>query len=354
MHPLIRCVRPLTWSLLSSAVWLRTARSYKVPFSSTSLTAATMQARLQKLQDIIGEDPGDRGMRELIVEGDFVAAAQLLGGLDPPQSIVVVSGFPCCVDHTPPTETDGPPGAAALVQAALALGHSVTLVVDECNRDVFAAAVEHLQSLTNFTMECFPAQLSDDDEKRLQSLIDKTQLLLSCERTGPGADGQCYTMRGIDMTARGLIAPLHRLVTKNTPFIGIGDGGNELGMGKVIDRIRSSTKINKGDEIGCVVAADYLISASVSNWGGYALAAGAALARASKEASDESELESLVQEWVKKCVPDEQQEIDLLNRCVAKGCRDGVSGRMEATVDGMPLETSLQCLRDLRAAALQK
>jgi hypothetical protein len=34
------------------------------------------------------------------------------------------------------------------------------------------------------------------------------------------------------------------------------------------------------------------------------------------------------------------------------GCRDGVSGKREATVDGMPLETSMQCLRDIRDAAL--
>ena len=42
----------------------------------------------------------------------------------------------------------------------------------------------------------------------------------------------------------------------------------------------------------------------------------------------------------------------LLERCVAKGCRDGVSGKVEATVDGMPLETSMECLRAIRQASL--
>jgi len=63
-------------------------------------------------------------------------------------------------------------------------------------------------------------------------------------------------------------------------------------------------------------------------------------------------LDVTLDEWVKACVPTEEEEIALLNRCVAAGCRDGVSGNMEATVDGMPLETSLVCLRNIRNAAM--
>jgi D-glutamate cyclase len=170
-------------------------------------------------------------------------------------------------------------------------------------------------------------------------------------------------MRGIDMTARGLIAPLHRFVTERrseTRFIAIGDGGNELGMGKVIDAIR--LHIAQGENIGCVVAADYLIAASVSNWGGYALAAAVALIRAHAELKENTTLKSsyihhetverVIEKWVGQCLPTEMEETELLERCVAAGCRDGVTGRLEATVDGMPLATSLQCLRDIRAAAL--
>eukprot|EP00952_Eustigmatos_sp_NYUAD-ZCMA_P005446 23797-Eustigmatos_ZCMA.PRE.1 len=63
------------------------------------------------------------------------------------------------------------------------------------------------------------------------------------------------------------------------PSIGIGDGGNELGMGKVIDLIYESC-IPDAERIGCVVPTNYLIVASVSNWGGYALAAAIALVAA--------------------------------------------------------------------------
>jgi hypothetical protein len=157
-------------------------------------------------------------------------------------------------------------------------------------------------------------------------------------------------MRAIDMTEKQLIAPIHTLVelamSRGTPFLAIGDGGNELGMGKVYDAILANPQISNGETIGAVLAADHLVAASVSNWGGYALAAGAALVRSTEDNS------KTVQEWIEACLPSEADEVALLDKCVAAGCRDGVSGRMESTVDGMPLETSLECLRNIRQISL--
>jgi len=334
-------------------------------------SSINIEDRIQKIQDIIGTDAGGRGMKALICPGDLLAAGRVLGTLEANKQVIVLSGFPCCVDQTPPTETDGPPGSLALCQTSLALGHRVVFVTDDCNQAVFAAAAEDLMKATSsksaqFSMQTFPADLSTEDES-LQQLATDCDLLVACERAGPGRDGKYYTMRGIDMNAngRGLVAPLDRLVTelrKTTKqqqgplFLAVGDGGNELGMGKVIDAIRNN--IPKGDQIGCVVAADHLVAASVSNWGGYALSAAAALWRATQDlrfaTSGEEQAEKVIQEWIELCLPTEDMEIALLDRCVKAGCRDGVSGRMEATVDGMPLERSLQCLRDIRSAALGK
>jgi hypothetical protein len=52
----------------------------------------------------------------------------------------------------------------------------------------------------------------------------------------------------------------------------IGDGGNELGMGKVKNEVEKY--VEHGEQIACVVSCDYLITAGVSNWGGYAIAVG--------------------------------------------------------------------------------
>jgi len=126
-----------------------------------------------------------------------------------------------------------------------------------------------------------------------------------------------------------------------------------LGMGKVIDKIYKH--IPNGEKIGCVTPADHLIAASVSNWGAYALIAAAAVVRfhdidvkfGSPGSSDEKK------EWIDTVLPSEEAETQLLHRCVAAGCRDGVSGKLEATIDGMPLERSMECLREIRKAALE-
>ena len=317
-------------------------------FPTTTMTTKLQKERIQQLQDIIGTDAGNRGMKALIVPGDLEEASRIFGQQPKSNTIILLSGFPCCVHDTPPTETDGPPGTVALARAALALGMRVVVVTDDCNREVFAAALERATG-TSSTTSSSPVQLVSFGPNAVaadfEKLASSCDLLVACERAGPGPDGRCYTMRGTDMT--GLVAPLHLLVEQcraaQVPFLAVGDGGNEMGMGRVRDRIVKN--IPKGGQIGCVVAADRLIAASVSNWGGYALAAGAALMRAGDD-------EAAIVEWVDKCLPTEQDEIDLLNRCVACGCRDGVSGKVEATVDGMPLETSLQCLRDIRRAAL--
>lgn len=330
--------------------------------------------RIAGIQAIIGTDAGDRGMKALIVPGDLFQAAEIFVRRASPtcsrrRLLVVLSGFPCCVDYTPPTETDGPSGAVAIGRAGLALGYlRVVIVTDECNHQVYQVACAG----TEIVVESFPAipstssctiststststsgNFTEQDEARFSALKESCSLLIACERPGPSQDGRCYTMKGIDMTARGLIAPLHRFVDEcpNVPFLAIGDGGNELGMGKVYDDIVKQFIAN-GATIGCVVKADHLIAASVSNWGGYALAASAALVKATNDSEGHGNVDAVVDEWTRRCLPTEQEEIDLLQRCVAVGCRDGVSGKMEATVDGLPLARSLQCLRDIRQACI--
>lgn len=311
------------------------------------------ESSISNIDALIGTDAGGRGMKHLIVPGDLQKASSIFANLKPPSHVLVLSGFPCCVTQVPPTETDGPPGAIALARAAFHLGHDVTVVTDECNRDVFAAAMKDLEWATEkLSLACFPSKLTSNDEERLEELAKSCGLILACERAGPAGDGNCYTMRGIDMTGLGLIAPIHTLMEKapSVPFLAIGDGGNELGMGKVLAQVEAH--IPKGEKIGCAVAADHLVAASVSNWGGYALAAGAAVMRAAQECRSEGEFATKRSEWITACLPTEADEVALLNRCVDVGCRDGVSGQVEATVDGMPLETSMEALRSIHQAAL--
>ncbi len=134
-------------------------------------------------------------------------------------------------------------------------------------------------------------------------------------------------MRGLDITESTEPADrLFRLAQKvhaNTRTIGIGDGGNEIGMGK-IPHETIVKNIPNGDLIHCRVPTDHLIVAGVSNWGAYALAAGLFVLLDRKPPAD---------------LFDPDRELAILEAMVREGpLVDGVTGQQTATVDGLTWE----------------
>lgn len=53
-------------------------------------------------------------------------------------------------------------------------------------------------------------------------------------------------------------------------------------------------------------------------------------------------------ELLRLFLPSDEQEECMCSRMVAAGARDGISGKAELSVDGMPLTRSLDMLRTLR------
>jgi hypothetical protein len=143
-------------------------------------------------------------------------------------------------------------------------------------------------------------------------------------------------MRGRDITD--LMCPAHLLfeaaARKNVITIGIGDGGNEIGMGKIPwDIIRRN--IPGGDKVACRVPTDHLIVAGISNWGAYGLAAGVMALLGAKPSDD---------------LFDVNREHELLQLMVDKGpLVDGVTGKQTATVDGLDFQRYGRILEQLRA-----
>jgi hypothetical protein len=111
-------------------------------------------------------------------------------------------------------------------------------------------------------------------------------------------------------------------------------------MGKIYQRILES-RVPNAQQIACVVPTTHLLVCSVSNWGGYALAAAAALIASFRQQRD---ARALLGEFL----PSDDEERRMCSRMVEEGARDGVSGLLECSVDGMPLEASLDVLRCLR------
>src|SRR5690606_16343542 len=99
---------------------------------------------------------------------------------------------------------------------------------------------------------------------------------------------RCLNMRGLpieDWTVD--FSPAFESPPPGIVTIGIGDGGNEIGLGKfdwldLHDRLAHVAD----PRILCRVAADHAILAGTSNWGGYGLAAATAVAAGSPAAFD--------------------------------------------------------------------
>jgi hypothetical protein len=128
-------------------------------------------------------------------------------------------------------------------------------------------------------------------------------------------------MRGLDITS--FTSPAHHLLETapaHVATIGIGDGGNELGMGKIPWEVVADN-IPSGEKIACRIPTTHLIVAGVSNWGAYALAAGMIFLSGKRELSRLFDGVREAQLW----------ESVLLKVPLV----DGVTGRPELSVDGL-------------------
>jgi hypothetical protein len=285
---------------------------------------------LTQLRDLIQIDIGNRGLRtdperNLInaCPDDFRLACQSIAE-HPSPMLAIVTGFFIPTATPPAGETDGPLGALFLARALTPLGISVALVTDDFCMRALEAGLDECGLRERVPLIALPSaaeasKMSDSDYGRALRDLPTTHLL-AIERVGPNCDNCCHTMRGRDITA--LVSPAHRLFQSAKPIvtIGIGDGGNEIGMGKIPAEI-IARNIPNGNLVACQIATDYLIVCGVSNWGAYALAAGIAHLR--KQTLDAG-------------LFDPQLERRILEIMVQAGpLVDGVTGTPSATVDGL-------------------
>ena len=196
--------------------------------------------------------------------------------------MAVTTGFPCLTQYEVKEETDGLPGALAVCQALLCLGKEVTLIVDVSNATLFNLCADFMTSIgglkskiTVLLLENARELIQQEEDASASDSSPYFDCLLAIERVGRNKDGAYRSMKGHNISE--YVDPIDSLFeeAQRNPLvttIGIGDGGNELGMGKVFEAVREH--IPSGEKIGCVVPSDCLIAAGVSNWAGHALAAG--------------------------------------------------------------------------------
>lgn len=273
----------------------------------------------ESIEDLIlGQDK--RGVAELRphLPADFCAqAAQYI--LDHPGDAVIVTGFYILSAGRP--ESDGPPGAIAIGQALRALGRRVTYVTDQYS----AALMRGLLGGEPEVVE-FPIADVDTSRRTAAELLArlKPSLLVSIERCGRTGDDAYLNMRSLDITQ--YTARVDYLFESGIPSVGIGDGGNEIGMGNLAQFIPSVDTL-PGDP--AVTKVDRLVIASVSNWGGYGLVA------------------SLSRLVGRNLLPSVEDETRMIIRAVDLGAVDGTTGEQKYYVDGFTTEENGQLLERL-------
>lgn len=258
------------------------------------------------VEDII-LDHDKRGVTHLrpFLQADFCDdAARLIAGTS--GTAMIVTGFYIMGAQLP--ETDGPPGALAIGRALQAMGREVVYVTDNVTHSVMQGLVGDEAEVVDFPIT--DDQASKEYAKQLLARVNPG-VIIAIERCSLTADGAYLNMRGRDISQWN--ARVDHLFTDHPATVGIGDGGNEIGMGNLIKEIPGVETLPDNP---AATKTSKLIITSVSNWGGYGLAA------------------SLSKVAGRNLLPSVEDEAETLKRTVDLGSVDGFSSEPRYEVDG--------------------
>jgi hypothetical protein len=274
----------------------------------------------------------------------LIAARQILKALGRGKVVFLVTGAGD-PQFLPAGETDGPPGVAALALAIhAATGAIPILLTDEpyvanlqatalgCGLGIRDPA---LLAMTPFTTTVLPLVSGEAAQDQARSYIERfaPAMMISIEKLGPNPQGVTCSSTGTPSTPeRGRAEYLFdRARDLKIPTLGVGDNGNEIGFGKILDAVHKHKP--NGEKLGTRVATDVLVAANTSNWGAYGVEAALAAILGRPELMHSAETERR-----------------MLEACVAAHGVDGSTGRHVLAVDGMPAEvqyavvTMLACI----------
>ncbi len=278
---------------------------------------------ISRIEDIVLQDDM-RGMTALkphMPASYMSLCADLL--LDHPGKILIVTGFYIMAAEA--TETDGPPGAVAIGNALAKLGNEVAYVTDELSSKV----VRSISGPDHEVIE-FPITNHFESANFANALIQEHSptALVAIERAGLVGDGTYRNFRGVNFTPYN--AKIDHLFDQHPYSVGIGDGGNEIGMGN-LQHVIPTIEHEFLPKNPCVTTTTELIIASCSNWGGYGLIAALSLRSGVN------------------LLPSVEEAKQMVRDVVAAGAVEGMSGESKEWVDNRDLEGDSACIRDLHA-----
>ena len=236
--------------------------------------------------------------------------------LNNPNKAIILTGF--YILSAGAAETDGPIGAIAIGNALKKIGYQVTYITDEFSQPPIKKVLS-----ADDNLEIFPMQNHEQSAITADKMISdlNPSLIISIERCGPTVDGDYLNSRGKKIEE--FNSKTEYLLNNNIPSIGIGDGGNEIGMGNLKHIIKNSTELSNPP---CITTTDLLIPASTSNWGGYGLVAG---------------LSKITNKNLLPSIPEDEK---LIKDFVDAGGVDGITATSSYKVDSFELEVNSSIL----------
>lgn len=247
--------------------------------------------------------------------------------------------------YLPFGESDGPLGGVAIANTlSLALGATPLFVLTDAHREpVVQPAIVCGLPVLDVDMALsrsgaagvvsFPADPALGAEAATR-ILDQYQpdAVVAVELLGPNGAGIVHTVMGFDVTSGtpGYYDVMTEARQRGIFTVGIGDGGNESGFGRIVDDVRriqdygAKCQCPCGQGMATTIECDALIAAAVSNWGGYGLAAMIAYLKEIPNALH---------------TPDDERR--MIEACAAAGGADGAYSRTSFSVDGIPGEVSM-------------
>lgn len=254
-------------------------------------------------------------------------------------------------------EPDGPMGAASLARAlALALKAKPVIVTEECLVEGVRAAargaglnlltLDHLVGLSpdlnrSATVLSFPVddRLAIREAARMFDDL-RPAAVVAIEKLGPNERGVYHMVKGHDSSAfQAKAARLFDVARERGALrIGIGDRGNEIGMGAIAETVKrllpygAKCQCPCGGGVADATDVDVVVPGTCSNWGAYGVAAC---------------LAALVEDAT--ILHDARAEARMLRGCIDAGMADGISILCEPAVDGIPEDVHVAIVTTLNA-----
>lgn len=281
--------------------------------------------KFNEFEKLISRNLDKRGLDKVNLTGQIESCVK---SLNLSQTVVIVTGF--VIKSAGVGETDGPPGALALAYGLERLGKKVVIVTDKYSEKFLKIGAELLN--LEASIHIFKENMEDQQAEQIINEYEPDHII-AIERPGRNIENRCYSMMGEDITEFCPNTDLLFIKAKqhNIRTSAVGDGGNEVGMGKVSDVVKKH--VFKGNIICAQVETDSLIVAGVSNWGAFAICAGLCITNN------------------KIIMYGEKTYQDVLEKIVKAGAVDGCSKKNETTVDGMSYEENLNIFIKLKTKA---